>query len=220
MFILQYRIALILLLNLNFTKRNQLPWHTFRRANVGSFFDLANLCWISFGRKFKVFTRNKECSNIFVLAQILIMENKIYEIAKNYKDSFAFNISCISKNKNEFNKHSLFKAPNHSWKNLLNKSQSNSEFNSYNWDKAVGLGTFTGSTYMIEVNEAEKYANNVLYKLDNNKTGYYLLGYLEYARGNKKKSIANLKSSLSFGLPKYFIEETIKDEKFLNDLYN
>lgn len=83
------------------------------------------------------------------------MENKIYEIAKNYKDSFAFNISCISKNKNEFNKHSLFKAPNHSWKNLLNKSQSNSEFNSYNWDKAVGLGTFTGSTYMIEVNEDE-----------------------------------------------------------------
>ena len=50
--------------------------------------------------------------------------------------------------------------------------------------------------------EAEKYANNVLYMLDNNKRGYYLLGYLEFAKGNMEKSLDYMESAMHNGLPK------------------
>ena len=70
-----------------------------------------------------------------------------------------------------------------------------------------------------ELSEAEKYANNVLHMLDNNKTGYYLLGYVEYAKGNKSKSLDYMESSLRHGLPPYVIEETINDELYLSKLF-
>ena len=70
-----------------------------------------------------------------------------------------------------------------------------------------------------EFERAEHYANNVLHMLDNDKTGYYLLAYIEYARGNFDKSLDYMQSSLRHGLPPYMVEETIKDELYISKLF-
>src|SRR5690606_4022540 len=65
-------------------------------------------------------------------------------IADVYKD-FGFNVSCISKNTNEYNSNSrnFFKTPSHKWSDLFDYEQEPSELESYDWDNAVGIGTFT-----------------------------------------------------------------------------
>jgi len=89
----------------------------------------------------------------------------------------------------------------------------------YNEDSFINLMLVISLVELDELSEAEKYANNVLHMLDNNKTGYYLLGYVEYAKGNKLKSLDYMESSLRHGLQPYVIEETINDELYLSKLF-
>ena len=71
-------------------------------------------------------------------------------IAEIYKD-FGFNISCISKIKNEYNSNSrnFFKTPSHKWNDLFDYEQESSEFDNYDWQNAVGIGTFTNWENLI-----------------------------------------------------------------------
>ena len=90
----------------------------------------------------------------------------------------------------------------------------------YNEDSFVNFLLVISLVELKEYEEAEKYANNVLYMLDNNKRGYYLLGYLEFAKGNMEKSLDYMESAMHNGLPKNAIESTIHDKIYLDRLFN
>jgi hypothetical protein len=71
--------------------------------------------------------------------------NNILLYAKHYF-SLGLNVTCMSNHINEFNFFSknVLKSPNHQWKNLLIQRQSISEFESYDWNNATGVGCMTG----------------------------------------------------------------------------
>lgn len=71
-----------------------------------------------------------------------------------------------------------------------------------------------------EVEEAEKYANKTLYEFDYDKYGYYLLGSVEYYKGNFSRAKSYFKDALDYGLMKSWITNSIPDQRFLNELFN
>lgn len=77
---------------------------------------------------------------------------KIKAIADKYKD-FGFNISCIGKKPNEYNKNarSYFKTPNHPWTMYFNSQQRISNYNMLDWNDSVGVGTFTSWNKLVVI---------------------------------------------------------------------
>lgn len=72
------------------------------------------------------------------------MSEKLKALAYKYKD-FGFNISCITNKPNEYNANSrsFFKTPSHPWVKLFHSKQNSSEIENFDWNNAVGIGTFT-----------------------------------------------------------------------------
>lgn len=65
-------------------------------------------------------------------------------LANKYK-AFGFNVSCITDKPNLYNSNSrsYFKTPSHSWTNLFNSKQTLLDYEDYDWQNSVGIGTFT-----------------------------------------------------------------------------
>ena len=70
-----------------------------------------------------------------------------------------------------------------------------------------------------EIEEAEKYANKVLYELNFDKYGYYLLGSVEYTKGNFNKAKSYFKDALNHGLQKEWITGSVNNQDFLSELF-
>ena len=93
------------------------------------------------------------------------------EIALEYR-KFGFQSTCITNKPNEYNKYhrNFFKTPNHSWDNLTDNIQTNSEFENLDWKNAVGIGTVTKwnklSVIDIDGCSNEKFLHKVLRKLN------------------------------------------------------
>ena len=76
--------------------------------------------------------------------------NELKLFAKHYK-SLGLNITCISNQLTDYNFYSknLLKTPNHSWKPLFDANQTEEDFNSLNWEQALGVGTLTGYDRLV-----------------------------------------------------------------------
>jgi tetratricopeptide (TPR) repeat protein len=71
-----------------------------------------------------------------------------------------------------------------------------------------------------ELNEAEKYAKNVLHNLNDNEYGFYLLGYVRYAQNEIADSIDCMRTAMDNGIPKSYITEIIHDNDYIDRLFS
>jgi DNA polymerase III epsilon subunit-like protein len=103
------------------------------------------------GKELQKTDGNKSVSKIGNLLSITnkitgdMKTNNILLFAKHYF-SLGLNVTCMSNHINEFNFFSrhILKSPNHQWKHLLTQRQTLSEFESYDWNNATGVGCTTG----------------------------------------------------------------------------
>ncbi len=117
-------------------------------------------------------------------------------IADKYKE-FGLNISCITNVENDYNvnSRSFFKTPSHSWINLFRLKQNKLNFDCYDWENCVGIGTFTNwkSIVVLDIDGCNDvtFLKNVLIHLglpqdyewvveSGSKNGYHI-----YFRGQK-----------------------------------
>ncbi len=68
------------------------------------------------------------------------------ENSANYYFNLGLNVTCIGDTINEHNYYckNILKSPNHIWKHLFAVKQRETEFKSYDWEKATGVGSVTG----------------------------------------------------------------------------
>lgn len=68
------------------------------------------------------------------------------ENSANYYFNLGLNVTCIGETINEHNYYckNILKSPNHIWKHLFAVKQRETEFKSYDWENATGVGSVTG----------------------------------------------------------------------------
>jgi len=76
-------------------------------------------------------------------------DNEVREFAQYYYD-LGLNVTCITNIVNPFNANSKRqKCPSHSMKELFENRQTTDELSNYDWTRATGLGTVTGSNFSV-----------------------------------------------------------------------
>jgi uncharacterized protein (TIGR02145 family) len=71
---------------------------------------------------------------------------KVIEDSAKYYFNLGLNVTCIGDTINEHNYYckNILKSPNHIWKHLFAAKQRETEFKSYDWENATGVGSVTG----------------------------------------------------------------------------
>lgn len=107
---------------------------------------------------------------------------------------------------------------NKDYLNVINKANNYIEF--YEDELVINFVMVMSLIEVQNISLAKKFANNVLFNNKNEKLGYYLLGYVNYAERNFLNSIDYLRLALENGFPPEEIKSTFTDEEFLNAVFS
>ncbi len=80
-----------------------------------------------------------------------MIDNNLLKTYANHFYKLGLNVTCISNERNQWNllDNNLFKSPCHEWISLQSYRQTEEELISYNWEKAIGIGTVLGHNNLM-----------------------------------------------------------------------